>query len=80
MTGTPPKKTRPSTRLVLHDIRVERCEQPDGSTKLCALVDCERRKRRLDVDECRACERLTRIDVHEAGFVVLCRSEDESFE
>lgn len=80
MTAIPPKKTRPSARLVVHDIQIEPCAQPDGSRKLCGYVDCERRKYRLDVDECRACERLVRIDSHEAGFVVLCRSEDENFD
>jgi hypothetical protein len=34
----------------------------------------------MSVDECCVCERLARIDVHEAGYVVLCHAEDESFE
>ena len=74
------KKIRPSSRLVVHDIEFERTREPDGSEKVRACIACERRKCKLDVDECRACERLARIDSHEAGFVVLCRSEDESFD
>lgn len=77
---TPPKKVRPSARLVVHDIRVELTPQPTGGEKLCAYVECERRRCKLNVDECRSCERLVRIDSHEAGFVVLCRSKDETFD
>lgn len=80
MAAPPSKKTRPSSHLVVHDILFELRSEADGSNKLHAFVDCKRRKCRLNVDECRACERLGRIDSHEAGFVVLCRSEDELFE
>jgi hypothetical protein len=80
MTLPPHKKTRPSTRLVVHDIQIELTPQPDSPNKLSAYVDCEHHQRRLSVDECRACDRLDRIDSHEAGFVVLCRSSDEPFD
>ena len=74
------KSTRPSPRLVVHDIQFEVVRQPNGRDKLCAYVQCERRKCRLNVDDCRGCERLARIEVHEAGYVVLCHAEDETFE
>jgi len=76
----PTKRLRPSTRLVVHDIRLEVTPRANGRDELRASVECERRKCKLDVNECRACERLVRIDSHEAGFVVLCRSEDETFD
>ena len=80
MTPPSPKRNRPRHHLVVHDIQFESKSQADGSDKLSAYVDCERRGRRIALDECRACERLDRIDSHEAGYVVLCRSEDETFD
>ena len=65
---------------MVHDIRVDVAPRANGGEELCAYVECERRKCKLNVNECRACERLVRIDSHEAGFVVLCRSEDETFD
>jgi hypothetical protein len=43
-------------------------------------AECERHQSRFDVDVCRSCERFARIEMHEGGFVVLCRSEDEDFD
>lgn len=77
---TEPKSTRPSARLVVHDMELEVRRQADGRDKLCAYVHCQRRKQKLSLDECRGCERLARIEAHEAGYVVLCRAEDETFE
>jgi hypothetical protein len=74
------KLVRPGARLVVHDIHMETVSQADGTEKLCAYVQCQRRKSKLNVDACRSCERLVRIDSHEAGYVVLCRSEDETFD
>ena len=73
-------KLRPRALLVVHDIRVEATPQANGPGRLLASVDCERHGRTVSVDECRACARLDRIDSHEAGFVVLCRSQDEPFD
>jgi hypothetical protein len=77
---TPSERLRPKTRLVVHDIHMELEPQREGPDKLRLYVECERRKCKLSVDECGVCERLERIDSHEAGFAVLCRSEDETFE
>lgn len=74
------KSTRPSPRLVVHDMQFEVTRQANGKDKLCAYVQCERRKCKKNVDDCRACERLVRIEAHEAGYVVLCHAEDETFD
>ena len=47
---------------------------------MCTTVLCERREQNLDVDVCRSCERFARIDLHETGYVMLCRSEDEEID
>jgi hypothetical protein len=77
---TSKKLVRPGSRLVVHDIHVDTVRLADGSEKVCAYVDCQRRKSKLKVDECRSCERLVRIDSHEAGYVIVCRAEDEVFD
>lgn len=59
-------------RLVAHDIRVERRVADEGKERVVATVECERRGT-LCVDECRACPRFARIEVHEAGYLMLCR-------
>jgi hypothetical protein len=51
-----------------------------GAPRVCATVLCERRAQQLDVEVCRVCERFGRIDVHEAGYVMLCRAEDEELD
>lgn len=76
---TQPKTLRPSTRLVQHDIRFE-ARESNGRGSLRVLVDCERRGGPQCIDTCRSCERFARIEPHEAGYVLLCRSEDETFE
>ena len=80
VTMTQRKSTRPSPRLVLHDVQFEVTRQANGRDKLCAYVQCERRKCKQNIDVCRGCERLARIESHEAGYVVLCHAEDETFE
>jgi hypothetical protein len=76
----PKKRVRPRSRVVLHDIRLTREQSPDGRNKVVASAECERHQSRFDVDVCRSCERFARIEMHEGGFVVLCRSEDEDFD
>lgn len=73
MTTPPARRSRPSSKLVSHDIRFIR----KGEGTAHATVHCERRDCALLVNECRSCERFARIDVHEAGYVMLCRSCDE---
>jgi hypothetical protein len=43
-------------------------------------IKCERRGCTQTIDDCRACERFARIETHEHGYVMLCRSQDEAFE
>jgi hypothetical protein len=67
----------PHSRLVAHEIRFERPSSEHGPSSVIATVRCERRNCRMTLDQCRACPRFARIDVHEAGYVMLCRSTDE---
>jgi hypothetical protein len=76
---TPPAPRRtwpPHPRLVVHDIKLERQSPPDGQSRVRATVDCERNQCTLDVEVCALCPRFARIEVHEAGYVLLCRSLD----
>ena len=74
MTTRPPRRSRPGAKLVPHDLSIARKDA--GGTE--ATVYCERRDCKLNINECRSCERFARIDVHEAGYVMLCRSTDEA--
>jgi hypothetical protein len=76
---TQPRTWRPSARLVQHDIGFE-VLRARGRSSLRVLVDCERRGAPQTIDTCRSCERFARIEAHEAGYVLLCRSQDETFE
>ena len=77
---TQAKRLRPSSRLVAHDLEFVPAEAPGGSKRMLATIACERRDCTLNIDECRACERFARIEAHEAGYVMLCRSQDETFD
>ena len=70
----PPQATRLSLRLVPHDICIRRQRAANGTLVVVASVECERRGRQLCVEHCVKCLRFVRIDVHEAGYMVLCRS------
>jgi hypothetical protein len=63
---------------VAHDIRVTREELRPGLTHAVAKVHCERHDSMIEVEDCAYCERFARIDTHEAGYVLLCRSSDEA--
>jgi hypothetical protein len=71
-------RLRPSSNLVAHDIRVTREELQPGAAHSVATVHCERYDRTVEVEDCGYCERFARIDTHEAGYVMLCRSSDEA--
>ena len=64
---------------MMHDITLAPAPLEAANSKLVATIQCERRGT-LNVDVCRACERFERIEMHEGGFVMLCRSVDESFD
>jgi hypothetical protein len=68
---------RPSSRLVAHEIRVASRPLEQVGAELIATIYCERQRRTLEVDSCAYCERFARIEVHEGGFAMLCRSTDE---
>ena len=76
-TCPPSPRLAPHPRLVPHEIRLPRDESAPGACVLVATIECERRGQTLPVDVCRFCPRFCRIEVHEAGYTMLCRSSDE---
>jgi hypothetical protein len=77
MTTFPPRSPRPSSRLVPHEIQLTRKPSESGTSPVVATIHCERRDCTLNVETCGYCERFARIETHEAGYVMLCRSKDE---
>ena len=77
--GTLPQLA-PNPHLVAHDLRFCRSPSLAGSGAIEVTVECERRACTLPLSVCRACPRFARIDVHEAGYVMLCRSTDEALD
>jgi hypothetical protein len=73
------KRRRPSSRLIAHDLCFEPKETASGHKTHLPTIECERRGT-LSIDECRACERFARIETLEHGYVMLCRSGDETFD
>lgn len=80
MTTPPAPRSRPSSTLVPHDIRFVQAPTCSGRARVRAQVHCEHQHDNIDVETCRARERFVRVDVHEAGYVMLCRSADEEIE
>lgn len=76
MSDEPSSDERPSSscQLVAHDIRVQQIPLSDGGRDVEATVECELKSCRKTVEECAVCLRFARIEVHEAGYVLLCRS------
>jgi len=68
---------RPSTQLIEHDVRLTLEELSPGVVRVVATIECERKQRTCEVERCSHCERFARIEVHEAGYTMLCRSADE---
>ena len=66
-------------RLVAHDITFER-QGLELPAEVVATIECERTGCTLRVEVCRRCERFARIEPHEAGYTMLCRSTDEDLE
>lgn len=78
MSGEKPRLVRPSARLIEHDVRIRLQLVSPGVAEVIATVECERRGCTLDVERCAYCERFARIEVHEGGYTMLCRSADLS--
>jgi len=72
---TPRSPPIPHSRLVPHEIRLVRVEDPAGRT-VAATIECERKACTLRIETCVRCERFARIEPHEAGYTMLCRSTD----
>lgn len=68
------EKTLPAHRLVAHDIRLQRAPDGAGRREVEATVECELESCTKTVEQCAACLRFARVEVHEAGYVLLCRS------
>jgi hypothetical protein len=77
-TPTPPRKTRPASYLVQHDIQLTRAPAEDERPRVVASVRCQRLECDVLVEACAHCARFARIETHEAGYVLLCRAHDEA--
>ena len=74
MADTLPKSSRPRGRhLVGQDIELTRAS-PEA--RVIASAHCVRRDCKMDVEDCAGCPHFVRIDTHEAGYVLVCRSAD----
>ena len=71
------RRVRPGWRLVPHDVTFESPPSAASRTAPVASVHCERHDCACRVEDCSYCERFARIDVHEAGYTLLCRSQDD---
>lgn len=71
---TIPTKAPVSSLLVQQDICLAR-EEADGSVHVVATVACARRGLDVAVEECAHCPHFARIETHEAGYVMLCRTD-----
>jgi hypothetical protein len=65
-----------SPSLVEQDIELSR-EPRDGSTRVVARVECARRGCTVEVEQCGRCAHFVRIETHEAGYLLLCRTGEE---
>ena len=73
---TAQSQNTPHSRLVPHDIQLARVEPERAHSRVVATIQCERRGCTLRVETCAQCERFARVETHEAGYVMLCRSTD----
>ena len=77
MVDTAPKSPPPSgCHLVQQDIQLTR-ECQHGVTRVVARVECARRGRAVDAEQCARCPHFVRIETHEAGYLMLCRAHEE---
>lgn len=74
MADAPPKSSRPHGRhLVGQDIQLTRAS---AEGRVVASAHCVRRGCTMDVEDCAGCPHFVRIDTHEAGYVLVCRTEE----
>jgi hypothetical protein len=69
-------QAKPASTLVEHDIRLTAESLEDGTRRVTALVLCEQAGGEVSAAGCMRCPRFVRIEVHEAGYTLLCRSLD----
>ena len=73
MADPSPKSCRPRGLLVAQDIELTRAR---AEARVVASAHCVRRDCTMDVDDCGRCPHFVRIDTHEAGYVLVCRSPE----
>jgi hypothetical protein len=61
---------------VQQDIQLTR-ESRGEATRVVARVECARRDCNMEVEGCARCAHFVRIETHEAGYVLLCREDEE---
>ena len=66
------KTAGPVLRLIAHDVCLRRLVGAAGPVQ--ATVECERGPSTKNVEECAGCPRFARIEVHEAGYSLMCQS------
>lgn len=77
MDETAPKLSQLSgSHLVQQDIHLTR-ESRQGEMRVVARVECARRGCLMEVEQCACCPHFARIEVHEAGYLMLCRAHEE---
>ena len=76
MTEAPPSRTARRAQLLVCDIRLDRQPSAAGQTEVQATVECPIDQCTKHVEHCATCVRFVRIDVHEAGYTMVCRGTD----
>lgn len=77
MTEPPPRPEQPRrSHLLQQDIAITRVDASDPTSRVVAHVHCTRRRCAIEVRDCADCQHFARIEVHEAGYVLLCQQED----
>jgi hypothetical protein len=76
MAEPPPTSSRPpGWHLVGQDIQLTRAKV-QGEIRVIASAHCVRKDSTMDVEDCAGCPHFVRIDTHEAGYVLVCRSAE----
>lgn len=70
----PSHKSSELPSLVLQDILLQREPQ---SGRVVASAVCARKGCSVNVEDCAHCAHFARIDSHEAGYVLVCRTGDD---
>lgn len=72
---TRPPSSRIPLPIAAHDITLRRQPGSSGRGTVQATVECPVEVCTKHVEECARCPNFVRIDVHEAGYCMLCHSQ-----